>query len=138
MLDLADLEVNVLEFRQRAFSFETIGVVEGEEFAVFGRTETSSESKFRPPLVQLKVLAPRAWVVYDATNDILLFARDGATVPPRRTEPVVEIGAERPEFNEQGIDWRRVRAPNGVFVYAPGELAATLLRPEAFAGLGIA
>ena len=119
MLTAADLEINVLEFRQRAFQFERLADFQGTDFAVFSRTETESESQFRPRLVHLKLVVPQAWLLYDETNDQLAVARDGTTVPVRLTEPVVEVGAERPEFREQGVDWRRVPGPGGSLIYAP-------------------
>ncbi len=137
MLDVADLEINVLEFRQRSFSFERVADVGGERWVVFGRTETESESQFRPRLVHLKVAIPLAWVVHDVENDLLAVARDGATLPVRLTEPVVEVGAERTEFSEQGIEWRRATGPQGVLVYAPADRAAEILAPPGFAALGL-
>jgi hypothetical protein len=129
VLDPSDLEINVLEFRQRSFQFERLVEHEGREYAVFARTETESESQFRPRLLHLRVIVPRAWVVYDEPNDVLLLARDGATVPLRLVESVTEVGADPSEFTEQGIDWRRAPGPNGLWVYAPEELAKELLLP---------
>jgi hypothetical protein len=137
VLTEADLEINVLEFRQRAFQFERLGDYEGTDFAVFSRTETESESQFRPRLVHLKLIVPQAWVVYDEANDLLALAKDGTTLPVRLTEPVVEVGAERPEFGEQGIAWRRVVGPAGSLVYAPVEFADLVLAPEGFSALGL-
>ncbi|HLM70021.1 MAG TPA: hypothetical protein VK423_01375 [Thermoplasmata archaeon] len=91
MLDLSDLEINVLEFRQRSFQFDRMLDVGGSEHAVFSRTETESESQFRPRLLHLRVVVPRAWVLYDEPNDVLLLARDGATLPVRLAEPVTEV-----------------------------------------------
>ena len=133
MLDQSDLEVNVLEFRQRTFQFERLVEHEGREYAVFSRTETESESQFRPRLVHLRLVVPRAWVVYDEPNDVLLLARDGSTVPVRVVESVTEVGADPSEFTEQGIDWRRVTGPNGLLVYAPEELEKEILTPAALA-----
>ena len=138
MLTVSDLEINVLEFRQRSFSFDRVATVDGAEYAVFSRTETESESQFRPRLVHLRLVVPLAWIVYDAGNDLLLLAKDGATLPVRLTEPVVEVGAEPAEFHEQGIAWRRTPGPSGTLVYAPEERAGALLTPNGFAGLGIA
>ncbi len=137
MLTAADLEINVLEFRQRAFQFERLADYEGTDFAVFSRTETESESQFRPRLVHLKLVVPQAWIVYDEPNDILSVAKDGVTVPPRLTEPVVEVRAERPEFTEQGIAWHRAERPGGSLVYTPAEHAAGVLTPEGLAALGL-
>jgi len=133
VLDLSDLEINVLEFRQRSFQFDRMVELGGTEYAVFSRTETESESQFRPRLVHLRVVAPRAWVVNDEPNDLLLLARDGSTVPHRLTEAVTEVRADASEFSEQGIDWRRASGPGGVFVYAPEELENELLSPAGLA-----
>ena len=135
MLDQSDLEINVLEFRQRSFQFDRLVLNEGREYAVFSRTETESESQFRPRLVHLRLVVPREWVVYDEPNDVLLLARDGVTVPPRLTESVTEVGADPSEFQEQGIDWRRVPGPGGLLVYGPEELESELLAPSALARL---
>ena len=138
MLTEADLEVNVLEFRQRSFQFERLAEVDGQPVALFSRTETESESQFRPRLVHLKLVVPQAWIVLDGPNDVLMMARDGATVPLRLTETVLEVGAEPAEFKEQGIAWSRVTGPAGALLYAPTELKASLLAPTALAALGIA
>jgi hypothetical protein len=137
VLTEADLEVNVLEFRQRSFQFERVAEVAGQEVALFSRTETESESQFRPRLVHLRVVVPLAWVVHDEPNDVLLLARDGTTLPLRLTETVVEVGAEPAEFTEQGIAWTRAPGPAGTMVYAPTELKDVLLAPAAFAALGV-
>lgn len=137
MLTPSDLEVNVLEFRQRSFQFQRIASVADREIALFSRTETETESQFRPKLIHLYLLLPQEWVVLDEPNDVLLIARDGATPPVRLSEQVVEVGAERTEFQEQGIPWKRVGGPSGAFVYAPAELADRLLTPTAYSALGI-
>ena len=135
MLDQSDLEVNVLEFRQRSFAFDRLVEQGDREFAVFSRTETESESQFRPRLLHLRLVVPREWVVYDEPNDVLLLSRDGKTVPIRLVEAITEVGADPSEFHEQGIDWRRVTGPNDLLVYAPEELEKELLDPAALARL---
>ena len=137
MLTEADLEINVLEFRQRSFQFERLAEVDGRSVAVFSRTETESESQFRPRLVHLRLVVPQAWIVLDEPNDVLMMARDGTTVPVRLTETVLEVGAEPSEFKEQGIAWTRVTGPGGALVYAPTELREALLAPSALAALGV-
>jgi len=137
MLTAGDLEVNVLEFRQRSFQFQRLATIDGRDVALFSRTETETESRFRPKLIHLHLLVPVEWVVHDEPNDVLLLARDGVTVPVRLSEQVVEVGAERPEFDEQGIPFRRVAGPSGSFVYAPAELAAGWFTPAAYTALGI-
>jgi hypothetical protein len=135
VLDQSDLEINVLEFRQRSFQFDRLVEHEGKEYAVFSRTETESESQFRPRLLHLRVIVPRGWVVYDEPNDVLLLARDGTTVPLRVVESVTEVGADPSEFTEQGIDWQRVAGPSGLLVYAPEELGPELFPSETLARL---
>lgn len=137
MLTAGDLEVNVLEFRQRSFQFQRVVSISGRDVAHFSRTETETESQFRPKLIHLHLLVPVEWVVFDEPNDVLLMARDGATIPVRLTEQVVEIGADRTAFEEQGIGWKRQNGPPGAFVYAPVELAGELLTPAALATAGI-
>jgi len=137
VLDVADLEVNVLEFRQRAFQFERVVEVGGTPYAVFSRTETESEARFRPKLVHLRLVVPQAWLLLDPAEDVLLVACDGATVPEHPTDSVVEVDAEPSDFVEQGIEFRRVTSPEHAFVYAPAELAEALLVPKGLAALGI-
>lgn len=123
MLTVADLEVNLLEFRQRTFQFEKLVADGDRRYAVFARTETESERRFRPQLLHLRVVVPLEWVVLDEASDVLCVARDGTSVPARPAEEVVEVGAEPPSFREQGIDWRRRPGPSGRVVYVPEELA---------------
>ncbi|HTW40209.1 MAG TPA: hypothetical protein VMF04_05065 [Thermoplasmata archaeon] len=137
MLSVSDLEINVLEFRQRSFQFQRVVAAAGRDVALFSRTETETESRFRPQLVHLHLLVPPEWVVYDEPNDILLISRDGATIPVRLSEQVVEVGSEPPEFEEQGIAWKRVPRPSGGYVYAPAELADALLTPAVYAAVGL-
>lgn len=137
MLSPGDLEVNVLEFRQRSFQFQRLVSIEGRSVAVFSRTETETESRFRPKLIHLHLVVPVEWVVLDEPNDVLLLARDGATLPVRLSEQVVEVGAERPDFDEQGIPFRRVGGPSGSFVYAPAEWSDRWLTPAGFTALGL-
>lgn len=138
MLTASDLEVNVLDFRQRSFQFERLADVGGTAFAVFARTETESESKFRPRLVHLKLAVPLAWIRQDATTENLVVSRDGLGLPMVPPEGVVEVGAERPDFVEQGVEWRRADGPGGALVYAPREFAEAVLSPRGYAALGIA
>jgi hypothetical protein len=132
----ADLEVNVLEFRQRSFQFDRLKEWEGERYAVFSRTETESESQFRPKLVHLHLVVPLAWVILDEANDELRIAPDPAHPPPRLIESVVEVGAEPAEFRESGVDWARVAPSPAERFYAPLDRAPRLLSAEGRAALG--
>ena len=136
VLDVSDLEINVLEFRQRSFQFDRFVELGGRELAVFSRTETESESQFRPRLLHLRLVVPREWVVYDEPNDVLALARDGRTVPLRLSGAVTELRADLPEFKEQGIDWRRAEGSAGLLVYAPAELAEELLASDGLSRFG--
>ena len=137
MLTESDLEINVLEFRQRSFQFDRLVTLDGEEYAVFSRTETESESQFRPRLIHLHLAVPLAWVVLDEANDSLGIARDGTTTPTHLIETVIEVGAEPPQFTEQGIEWSRSSGPGGAHLYAPTDRAARLFTPEGHAALGV-
>jgi hypothetical protein len=135
VLTVADLEVNVLEFRRRSFQFERLLERAGESYAVFSRTETESERQLRPKLVHLTLVVPLAWLVQDAEDDALRVARDGVA-RPRDPAPAVEVAAEAPEFEEDGERWKRVPSANG-YAYAPLELAPQLLSREGLAELGV-
>ncbi len=136
MLTVSDLEVNVLEFRQRSFSYDRLVTVGTQEYAVFTRTETESESQFRPRLVHLHLVVPMGWVVLDEPNDCLRISRDGTTAPPRLIETVLEVGAEPPQFQEQGLSWTRTALTAGQILYSPTERTG-LLSPEGRAALGV-
>jgi hypothetical protein len=119
MVDEADLETNVLEFVLKSFQFDRTERVGDVEYAVFHRTETESESKFRPKLVKLVVAVPKEWVVHDLASDLLLIASDGVHPGHRGSGNAVEAAAEKSEFSEQGVDWVRIPRPSGGWVYLP-------------------
>lgn len=137
MLTAADLEVNVLEFRQRAFQFDRLGTVGDEVCAVFRRTETESESQFRPRIVHLAVVVPLAWVVLDEAADLLRVAKDGRALPMAPTAPVLGVRAERTDFKEDGVEWHRAPSPGGTLVYAPTSIADRVLGADGRAALGL-
>lgn len=125
MVDDAELESNVLDFVGKSFAFDRAAAFGGQEIVIFARTETESESKFRPKLVRLAVAFPRAWVVHDLARDLLGIARAGE-VPGPRAASAVEAAAEKSEFTEQGIDWRRLPWGSAGYLYLPRELAGPL------------
>ncbi|MCI4331223.1 MAG: hypothetical protein L3K19_05180 [Thermoplasmata archaeon] len=135
--DDGELEVNLLEFLLKSFSFDRCASVGGTEYALFHRTETESEMQFRPRLVTLRVIVPRAWVVYDLAADLLFVARDGGTPGARATGQALEEAAEKSEFQEQGVRWRKTTLQRGSVVYAPTELSESLLAPGGRAELGL-
>jgi hypothetical protein len=137
VLDLADLEVNLLEFHGKNFAFERVASVDAQEFAIFTRTETESESQLRPKLLRLWVVVPRAWVLFDSAADLLVFGRDGQTPGKRSAEAAIEAAAEQPAFSEQGIPWRRLPVAGHGFVYIPDELSARPLDSGGLAQLGV-
>jgi hypothetical protein len=137
VLDVADLEVNILEFHGKNFAFDRLASLAEQEFAIFVRTETESESKLRPKLVRLRVIVPRAWVLFDLAADLLVLGRDGKTPGPRSTEAAIEAAAEKAEFKEQGITWRRAKRGDGGFAYVPDELAKPLLESGGLESLGV-
>jgi hypothetical protein len=119
VVDEADLETNVLEFVLKSFQYDRTDTVGGIDYAVFHRTETESESKFRPKLVKLVVAVPREWVVHDLASDLLLIASDGLHPGHRGSGSAMEAAAEKTEFPEQGVDWVRIPRPTGGWVYVP-------------------
>jgi hypothetical protein len=138
VLTAADLEVNVLEFRQRSFQFARLVETRSGSQAVFERTETENERQLRPRLLHLTLVVPLGWVVLDEPSDLLRVARDGRAAPPPAIAPVVEVAAEPEEFDEGGARWRRVPgAAPGSFLYAPQELAPDLLGGEGRRALGL-
>ena len=136
MLTVADLAMNVFDFRHRSFQFDRLVELAGGPHAVFCRTETESERQLRPRLVRLTVVVPLGWVVFDEAADALHLAPKG---PARRSdeELAVEVAAEPPEFEEGGVRWKRALAGSAGYVYAPAEFARQLLSPEGLAELGL-
>ena len=119
--------MHLLDFVQKSFGFYRLVQLEDEEFAVFERTETESESKFRPKLVRLYVLVPRAWLVHDFASDLLAVAPDGKTPGRKSSGSAVETAAEKTSFQEQGVEWRRASVPSVGLVYVPADRSRRLL-----------
>ena len=134
MVELAELEVNVLEFVHKSFSFSRMVPWGDREIAVFQRTETENETQFRPKILRLTLAVPRDWVIFDLAADILVLGSDGHTPGPRTAGTATEAAAEAREFREQGIAFRRVPVAGGV-LYAPADLADELAAPAGRAAL---
>jgi hypothetical protein len=137
MVDDADLEMNVLEFNRKSFSFDRLVDWDGTELAVYHRTETESESQFRPKILRLTLVLPRAWLLLDLTVEGLVIAREGVVSAPRPPGTAVEAAAESTRFQEQGVGWRRQAVAAGGFLYAPEEWGERLLTPSGMARLGL-
>ncbi len=127
MADVTELETNLLQFQQKSFGFDRIVEHEGRPLAVFERTETESESQFRPRILKLRVVIPPDWVIYDLAADTLFLGKDGKTPGQRGSGSAVETAAEKTHFLEQGITWQRAAIPEVGLVYLPAELADGLL-----------
>jgi len=136
VVELAELEVNVLEFVHKNFSFARMVPWKDQELAVFQRTETENEAKFRPKIIHLVLVVPRTWVIYDLAADLLVLGTDGRTPGPRPVGTAVEAAAETHDFREQGIEFRRFSV-DAVLLYVPKDLAAELTTPEGRAALGL-
>ena len=136
MVDDSDLENRLLEFLEKTFSFERSVEVGGHSFAVFSRTETESESQFRPRLIRLRVVVPHDQLLYDLASDALFIAPDGKTPGPHASSEAREAAAEAPEFHEQGVEWRRLAVEKGVWAYVPADHADDLLSAEGRTALG--
>ena len=126
MIDEADLEVNILSFVQKSFSFDRLITVGDREFVVFVRTETESESKFRPKLLHLRVVVPRAWVILDSAGEALVLGQDGATPGPQGSGTAQEAAAEKTEFREQGITFVRTTDSKGGLLYVPSDFVTSV------------
>ncbi len=137
MVELAELEVNVLEFVHKSFSFDQMVTWNDREIAVFHRTETENETKFRPKIIRLILVVPRDWVIFDLAADLLVLGSDGHTPGPRPVGIAVEAAAETHEFREQGITFRRT-AVGEALLYAPKELSEELASPAGLRALGLA
>ena len=136
MVDVTDLESNVLEFLRKNFAFARLATVGDREYAVFQRTETESESQFRPRILRLSLVVPADWVLHDLAADLLVLGRDGHTPGPRGTGTAVEAAAQTQEFVEQGIPFRRRALPGG-WLYVPADSEGSITDPTALAALGI-
>ena len=118
----------ILEFRHKSFAFERQLAPRSGELAVFGRTETESESKFRPQLLHLSVLVPTSWLELDPATQELLLRSEGRASPTSSpgSATAQEIAAEPDEFAEAGIDWVRWHPRSDRRVYVPKEIADAL------------
>ncbi len=126
MVDEASLEMNVLSFREKSFSYERTVSEGGTEYAVFGRTEVESESRFRPKLVRLKLVVRRDQVLGDLASETLVLAPDGRTPGPRSSGTALEAAADEARFREQGIEFLRSVGRDGVIRYLPEGAPAAL------------
>jgi hypothetical protein len=138
MLDVADLETNVLEFVHKSFAFARVATIAAGEAVVFARTETESESQFRPKIVHLYLAVPREWVVLDGAGQMLRLARDGKTLGLTTVGEGVETGAESVQFSEQGISFHRIPIGERIWAYLPSELEPTWGTPEGLRALQFA
>ncbi|MHB1435023.1 MAG: hypothetical protein ACYCPN_03785 [Thermoplasmata archaeon] len=137
-MDLADLELNLLEFRQKSFQFARLAKVDGTEFAIFSRTETESERQFRPRLVHLHLAIPREWIRLDSEGEMLRLEPAGTAGAAPSTRDAEEVGTERSEFTEAGEVWKRETGAGGFHLYVPARYAELLLTPEGHRALGFA
>ncbi len=135
MVEPADLELNVLDFNRKSFSFERTIDWDGEPIALFTRRETESESRFRPKVIRLQVALPVAWIAYDLAADLLVPAKDGkpGASPPKGE--ALEAAAQPTRFEERGIAWRRHAEADGGFLYVPEPWADRLLSPDGLSRL---
>jgi hypothetical protein len=134
-VEVGDLEANLLEFERKSFSFDHLLTFGGEEFAIFRRTETETESKLRPKIIHLTVVVPRKWLIYDLAADLLVLGEDGSTPGPRPVGEARETSAESSEFSSQGILFRRVHFESGGYLYVPQVHADALLEAQVVATL---
>ncbi|MCI4323078.1 MAG: hypothetical protein L3K03_03500 [Thermoplasmata archaeon] len=120
----------VMAFRGKSFDFLRSYSLAGTPFAVFGRTETESELKFRPPIVRLRVWVPVSWLSEGSEGGEILLTPPGQLITAKSTVEAVEVAAESDRFFESGVEFSRRRWPNGRITYVPEEFAPSLDRPE--------
>jgi hypothetical protein len=137
MAEESELVSNVLEFARRSFAFDRVVDWDGTPLAVFHRTETESESRFRPRILRLELVLPTAWIVYDPATELLRLGKDGRVLARGDAGTAMETAAEASEFEEGGIAFRRTELPGRGFLYAPTEWAERILRPDGRARLGL-
>ncbi len=137
MLDEADLETNVLEFRGKSFSFDRTVELGADAIALFHRTETESESRFRPKVIRLHVALPRGWIVHDLAAELNRPALEGRPSAGPPGPEATEAAAEPTRFEEGGIARRRHALPGGAFFYVPEPFEAVWLTPASLAAPGI-
>lgn len=130
MAELSELEVNLLQFVLKSFALERVIDWNHRNLAVFERTETESESKFRPRIIKLRTIIPQEWVIYDMAADALFIGQDGITPGPRTTGAALEAAADKSEFHEQGVEWRRRVVSDLGVVYVPAALADELFSDD--------
>jgi hypothetical protein len=136
--DESELASNVLEFQRKSFAYDRSLDLDGTRLALFQRTETESESQFRPRILRLLLAVPAEWVVYDPATELLRLGKGGRPGPmPREPGTAVEAAAEAPEFEEAGIAFRRSPLAPGRFLYAPAEWADRLNAPDGRKQLGL-
>ncbi|HEV2166069.1 MAG TPA: hypothetical protein VGS23_03690 [Thermoplasmata archaeon] len=136
MVEESELEVNVLEFHHKSFSFERVVDWDGVDLALFHRTETESESQFRPRLLRLTLVVPRSWLSLDPAEGELRLAQEGRAGAPRAPGTATEAAAESSRFEEQGRAWRRHALGPGGFLYVPEPWADRLLSKSGLSRLG--
>ncbi len=124
------LSDTVVSFRGKSFDFLRSYDLAGTQFAVFGRTETESELKFRPPIVRLRLWLPTSWLTAGAEGGEILLTPPGLLTKDRAPVEAVEVAAESDRFFEGGVEFSRRRWPNGRITYVPEEFATGLDRPE--------
>jgi hypothetical protein len=137
MLDEAALASNILSFVQKNFGFSQLARVGEHEYAVFQRTETESEAKFRPRLIELFLVVPLEWIRLDEEKDSLEI-RIGSTVEESGTPGTAQdIEHEKPEFAAHGATWTRVKVADARWAYLPSERFQGRAAASAIATLGI-
>jgi hypothetical protein len=136
VLEESDLAMNLLSFRMKNFSFERSIEIDGSRYALFHRTETESESKLRPKLLTMWLVAPWEWLIYDEAEDAVLLGRDGATPGPHMKGTAIEAAAEPARFEEQGLSWERESPGPSTYLYLPAERIEQLRSPLAREALG--
>ena len=136
MVDDADLELNVLEFASKSFSFERSVELDGQELALFHRTETESESRFRPKVIRLRLIVPKTWIIYDLAADLLRLGQGRRDARAARRQ-LRGRGRGRALALRRGRDRLAAGPGRGGNITAPEEWADRLLSPDGLRLVGL-
>lgn len=133
MLDEATLAANLLTFRSKSFGFShRVAGTEGG-WLVFHRTETESETRLRPKLVQLYLVVPEGQIGFDEPSESLVLGEG----TPAAGAGALEASADPEEFDEQGRHWKRKALSGDRILYVPAADAAELFGSDWLPRLGL-
>ena len=85
----------------------------------------------------MTLVVPRAWLLLDMTQELLVISAEGKVAAPRSPGTATEAAAESTRSEEQGHEWRRQPLGSAGFLYVPEPWAERLLSDAGLARLGL-